>query len=64
MKSIIELHFKCEKHTRRKIKLVNKEKIEQEIVKALSAYDKEAHNVVKHCLQINVYFISKWLACS
>ena len=44
-KSILELHFKSEKHTRGKMKLVNKDMREQDIVKALAAYDKEVHPV-------------------
>ena len=42
---IIELHVKSEKHKRGIIKLASKEKREQDIVKALGAYDKEAHPV-------------------
>ena len=44
-KSIIDLHCRSEKHTRGKIKLATKEKREQDIVKALGAYDKEIHPV-------------------
>ena len=44
-KSIIQLHIKSEKHIRRKRKLVTNEKREQDIAKALGAYDKEEHPV-------------------
>ena len=44
-KSIIELHVKSEKHKKGKMKLATKEKREQDIVKALGAYDEEVHPV-------------------
>ena len=44
-KSIIELHIKSEKQNRGKIKLASKEKREQDLVKALGAYDHEVHPV-------------------
>ena len=42
-KSIIELHIKSEKHNRGQIKLSNKDKREEEIGKALNAYDTGVH---------------------
>ena len=44
-KSVVELHVKSEKHKKGKIKLAMKEKREQDIVKALGAYDEEVHLV-------------------
>ena len=44
-KSIIELHIKSEKHNRGKIKLANKDKREEDIGKALNAYDTVVHPV-------------------
>ena len=44
-KSTIELHVKSEKHKKGKMKLATKEKREQDIVKALGAYDEEVHPV-------------------
>ena len=44
-KSIIELHLKSEKHEIGKGRLTSKEKREQDVVKALGAYDKEVHPV-------------------
>ena len=44
-KSVVKLHVKSEKHKKGKIKLAMKEKREQDIVKALGAYDEEVHPV-------------------
>ena len=44
-KSIIELHLKSEKYEIGKGRLTSKEKREQDVVKALGAYDKEVHPV-------------------
>lgn len=52
-KSIIDLHVKSEKHTKGKERLADKDKREQDIVKALNDIRK-CILLVRCCLKINV----------
>ena len=41
--SVLKLHMKCAKHNQGKVRLQRKEKLEHDIVAAMTAYDDEVH---------------------